>query len=199
MWWQTNQCRLAICNKTSCTLTQQSPLHNSSSQMGPRASTPQWGQMTELRSRYWIIKGRAPLCKHFKSPPYKAPPPPPLPAFRVIERPPFSFVGVDFAGPVYIRQSNVVKSVEIVLYTCCIVRAVHLDVILDLSTPSFIRSFKRFAARRGLPVKMLSDNGKTFKDASKFIKRIMSDRTVQQTTRWNGSLTLHGGEGYLSG
>ena len=122
MWWQTNQCRLAICNETSCTLTQQSPLHNSSSQMGPRVSTPQWGQ-TELRSRYWIIKERAfvkkivhqcvrVLCKRFKSPPYKAPPPPPLPAFRVIERPPFSFVGVDFAGPVYITQSNVVKSVE---------------------------------------------------------------------------------------
>jgi hypothetical protein len=145
--------------------------------------------LTQIRSRYWIIRGRAlvkkivhqcVLCRRFESPPYRAPPPPPLPAIRVMERPPFSFVGVDFAGPIFIKQNGGVKKTWIVLYTCCVVRAVHLDVVVDLSTPSFIRSFKRFTARRGLPIQMLSDNGKTFKAAAKYIKGVMTDQTVKQ-------------------
>ena len=40
--------------------------------------------------------------------------------------------------------------------------------------------FKRFAARRGLPRKFLSDNGKTFKAAAKFIQSVFqSDEAVQ--------------------
>ena len=113
----------------------------------------------------------------------RVPPPPPLPPFKVQEKPPFSFVGVDFAGPVYIKLSKRSEGAEkawIVLYTCCVVRAVHLDVVVDLSTQAFIRSFKRFSVRRGLPTLLVSDNGKTFKGASKLIKKIMSHETVIQ-------------------
>ena len=43
-----------------------------------------------------------------------------------------------------------------------VTRAVHLDIVCDLSAGTFLRCLKRFAARRGLPRKFLSDNGKTF-------------------------------------
>ena len=59
-------------------------------------------------------------------------------------------------------------------------RAVHLDLIADLSTPTFLRCLKRFTARRGLPSKMISDNGKTFKAAAKVIEAIVSHEDVQQ-------------------
>ena len=53
------------------------------------------------------------------------------------------------------------------VYRCAVSRAVHLDSVPDLSAEAFIRTFRRFAARRRLPSEVISDNGKTFKEASK--------------------------------
>lgn len=59
-------------------------------------------------------------------------------------------------------------------------RAVHLDVIQDLSTPSFIRCLKRFTARRGIPTKIISDNAKTFKATARVLYSIVRHDDVQQ-------------------
>ena len=48
--------------------------------------------------------------------------------------------------------------VYIALYTCGSSRAVHLDVVLDLNAGKFIRSFKRFVGRRGIPRLVVTDN-----------------------------------------
>ena len=147
--------------------------------------------LTELRSKYWIIRGRSTvrtivrqciICRKAEGRPYLAPPPPPLPKFRVREQPPFTYTGVDFAGPLYIKGTGTTAGgkVWICLYTCCIIRAVHLDVVPDLTTASFIRSFKRFTARRGLPTRMISDNGKMFKAAAKTLDRVMQNKEVQR-------------------
>lgn len=140
--------------------------------------------LTELRSRFWIVKGRSAvrqvlhhctICKRIEGRPYRAPPPPPLPTYRVQEAPPFTVTGVDFAGPLYIRSPDgIQRKVWICLYTCCVVRAVHLELVPDMSAPTFLRSFKRFAARRGLPSRMISDNGRTFKAASKEIQAVLT-------------------------
>ena len=147
--------------------------------------------LTEVRSRFWILKGRAlvkkvvhqfVLCRKFEGRPYLGPPPPPLPEFRVKEDPLFTYTGVDFAGPLYIKASRATASskVWICLYTCCMVRAVHLDVVPDMTTLAFIRRLKRFSARRGLPKMFVSDNGKTFKAAAKAVDAIVRDKATQQ-------------------
>ena len=66
------------------------------------------------------------------------------------------------------------------MYTCCVVRAVHLDLVPDMSASTFLRSFKRFAARRGLPSRVISDNGKTFKAASKTIQAVLGHKEVKR-------------------
>ena len=147
--------------------------------------------LTELRSRYWLVKGRSfvkkilrrcSLCRRFEGKPYSAPPPPPLPEFRVRMEPPFTSTGVDFAGPLHIKNSDSTRSrrVWICLYTCCVIRAVHLDVVPDLTTSSFLRSLKRFSARRGLPQRMISDNGATFKAADESIQATLKHNEVQR-------------------
>ena len=149
--------------------------------------------LTELREKFWIIKGRSLVrliihrcvqCRRFEGPAYKAPPPPPLPACRVKEEAPFSYTGVDFAGPFYVRipGSTADTKVWLCLYTCCVTRAVHLDIVPDLSTETFIRCFKRFTARRGLPRKIISDNGKTFTAAAKMIQSMLKHEDVQAYT-----------------
>ena len=146
--------------------------------------------LTEIRSKYWIIRGRqlvrmvlqrCVICRRFEGLPFNPPPPPPLPDFRVREQPAFTYAGVDFAGPLYTRDKVANKSkVWICLYTCCAIRAVHLELVPDMTTEAFIRSFKRFTARRGFPRKLISDNGKTFKSAAKSIEATLNHPEVQQ-------------------
>ena len=59
-------------------------------------------------------------------------------------------------------------------------RAVHLEIVPRMTAEAFIRSFKRFTARRGFPVMMISDNAKTFKSAAKTVQSVIDDREVQQ-------------------
>ena len=84
--------------------------------------------LTELRSHFWILKGRSTVksilrrkcnvCRRSEGKPYTAPPPPPLPPFRLKVAPPFTSTGVDFAGPLYIRRPDGTSSkVWICLYT----------------------------------------------------------------------------------
>ena len=154
--------------------------------------------LTEVRSRYWIIKGRSltkslvhrcTTCRRYDGAPFRGPPPPPLPKFRVKDDPAFTYTGVDFAGPIFVRSevsSNSVK-VWICVFTCLVTHAVHLDIVCDLSAGTFLRCLKRFAARRGLPHKFLSDNGKTFQAAAKLLCAVFKDPTVQEYLTAQGS------------
>lgn len=62
-------------------------------------------------------------------------------------------------------------------------RAVHLDLVPDMSAPSFIHSFKCFTSRRGFLVRIVSDNANTFKSAAKMIATILGSTEVQQHFR----------------
>ena len=46
--------------------------------------------------------------------------------------------------------------------------------------PSFLRSFRRFVSRFGLPATLISDNAKTFKSASREVKNIIRSVEVQR-------------------
>jgi len=88
----------------------------------------------------------------------------PLPQFRVEESSAFTTAGIDFAGPLFVRRAakgkGDMENVYIALYTCGSIRAVHLDVVPDLSAETFSRGFKRFICRRGIPRLVVSDNAK---------------------------------------
>ena len=98
---------------------------------------------------------------------------------HVADAPPFTFTGLNFAGPLYFTSSTEGQSNEvsqkayICLYTCTSISAIHLELLHDLSVKSFFQSFRRFASRRGLPSTLLPDNAKTFKAGSKEVKIIV--------------------------
>jgi transposase InsO family protein len=144
--------------------------------------------LTELRSNYWIQKGRQAVkvllsrcvaCKRLLGKPYGKQPTPPLPDFRVSDDPDFSKIGIDFAGPLYVK--DMYRRVEmnkcyIAVFTCASTRAIHLELVPDLTADSFIRAFKTFIGRRGVPSCVVSDNGKTFHDAK--VKKFSSQRNI---------------------
>ena len=92
-----------------------------------------------------------------------------LPYFRVQRCFPFQNTGLDYLGALLVRQvfdsdDNNMYKVYVVLHTCTVTRAVHLDLVPDLSASSFLRSLKRFIGRRGLPALIISDNATCFKN-----------------------------------
>eukprot|EP00112_Aurelia_sp_Birch-Aquarium-sp1_P019023 Seg4627.3 transcript_id=Seg4627.3/GoldUCD/mRNA.D3Y31 product="hypothetical protein" protein_id=Seg4627.3/GoldUCD/D3Y31 len=111
---------------------------------------------------------------------YRVPKPAALPEGRLSGAVAFADVGVDYAGPLYVKTSEGMAKAYICLFTCSTSRAVHLEVAPDLTTQAFLRCFKRFIARRGLPVTIRSDNAQTFRRANKELIAIFESEEVQR-------------------
>ena len=129
-----------------------------------------------IRQRIWIpgLKGLAVKLKRSCSNCQRhdsrsqITPEPPLPVDRAVLTAPFSTMGVDHAGPLYTRDADKTKF-YILLFTCAVIRAVHLELVGSLSTQDTILSFHRFVARRGHPNIVYSDNSKTFNALSRHL------------------------------
>ena len=74
---------------------------------------------------------------------------------------------------------EMVKS-YIALFTCCVTRAVTLELVKDLTASTFVRCLRRFAARRGTPSLIISDNAKTFKASEKLLRRLHDKQEVRE-------------------
>lgn len=90
----------------------------------------------------------------------------PLPELRVRRASPFAITGLDYAGPLYCSDYPKGKF-YVLLFTCAVVRAIHLELVQSLSLENFMCAFRRFSSRRGQPSYIYSDNASTFK-AAKF-------------------------------
>lgn len=101
-----------------------------------------------------------------------------LPFQRVNPSFPFLNVGVDYAGPIMSasrqgRGCRLVK-VYIVVFVCFSTKAIHLELVGDLTSNNYLLALRRFMSRRGKPHNLYSDNGTSFVGAhnelSKFLK-----------------------------
>ena len=134
--------------------------------------------LTQVRTKYWIPKGRqfvkkvlreCIICRRFESKPLSYPSPPDLPEYRLRDTHAFDAIGIDYAGPVYVKniygQSKEMHKAWIGLITCASSRAVYLDLVSDSSSTECILLLKRFISRYGAPSNITSDNGKCFVSA----------------------------------
>lgn len=101
-----------------------------------------------------------------------------LPAARVQACRPFGRVGIDYAGPLPMRECRLRKprvyKAYIAIFVCMSMKAVHLEVVMDLSTDAFLAAFDRFVSRRGLPQDIYSDCGTNFVGASKQLRNLVN-------------------------
>ena len=85
-----------------------------------------------------------------------------LPEDRLEPSPPFSYCGVDFFGPWYVKEGRQELKRYGVLSTCVASRAVLLEVCHTMETDSFLNALRRFVCRRG-PIRQLrADQGSNF-------------------------------------
>ncbi|GFU68180.1 integrase catalytic domain-containing protein [Trichonephila clavipes] len=89
-----------------------------------------------------------------------------LPKDRVRDAATFGIVGVDLAGPLYLKHG---PKAYIVLYICAVYRAIHLESITSLTTEAFFQSLRHFISRRGRPTTIYSDNGTNFKGVERLL------------------------------
>lgn len=94
-----------------------------------------------------------------------------LPKSRLRPARPFANCGIDYAGPFNVKVSkirgHVVVKAYLCVFICFVTKAVHLELVSDLTTHSFLNCFRRFVARRGLCSNVYSDNATNFKGADK--------------------------------
>ncbi|XP_003742030.1 uncharacterized protein LOC100901773, partial [Galendromus occidentalis] len=137
--------------------------------------------LSQLRKNYFILSARRAVksvlkncrvCTRFRVEAAMEPVPP-LPEFRIDTAPAFSVTGVDHAGPIPYRdpQGGIGKS-YILLFVCPATRAVHIELVPDLSAFEFLLSLKKFLSRFGTTTKIISDNGLSFVRAAKELKII---------------------------
>ncbi|GFW51728.1 integrase catalytic domain-containing protein [Trichonephila clavipes] len=95
--------------------------------------------LAQLREKFWIPKGRRVVrailrqcikCKRLTAGKVN-PDPAPLPPDRIHRVAAFQITGADLAGPLSIRGGS---KAWIVLFTCAVYRAVHLELVSSLST-----------------------------------------------------------------
>ena len=103
---------------------------------------------------------------------------------------PFAVLGLDHAGPLYCCDTPR-KKYWVLLFTCGVVHAVHLELVDVLSTYDTVLAFWDLVARRSLPKVIYSDNAKGFVAAPDKILRQFGPLTpewrfITPNSPWRG-------------
>ncbi|XP_045198356.2 uncharacterized protein LOC123552681 [Mercenaria mercenaria] len=157
-----------------------------------------------LRTKYWILHGhsavkktigRCIVCKRQHSPSLTQQMAPLIQEQTTPDKPPFTFVKVDYFGPLMVKSGRSCLNRYGCLFSCLTTRAVHLEVAHSLTTDSFMAAYQRFTSRRGHPEKVFSDNGTNLVSGDKELKRSIEEWNqskigrylVQQNAEWHFS------------
>ena len=106
-----------------------------------------------------------------------------LPSFRTEPSRPFSKVGLDFFGPLYVDKGT---KVWVLLFTCATSRAVHLELVKSQKIDDVKRALRKFFALRSTPQLIFSDNAKTFHALLSHIPRTVTWRFIPEAAPWWG-------------
>lgn len=140
--------------------------------------------LSSLREKFWILSGKSLTRKIVhdcitcfrNKPKLSNPMMGNLPANRVTATHPFYNTGIDYAGPVLIKSKKgrgaKLNKAYICIFICMSTKAIHLDLVNDLSTEEFLATLRRFISRRGQPGNLYSDNGTNFVGANSELMKI---------------------------
>ncbi|XP_066248815.1 uncharacterized protein [Euwallacea similis] len=114
-----------------------------------------------------------------------------LPKARVTPSRPFLSVAVDYAGPFELkdgktRSRKLIKG-YISIFVCLATKAVHSEVIMDLTSDGFLSMLKRFVSRRGLCSHIYSDNATNFVGCN---NELISIQNLMKSSQFK-TYTLH--------
>lgn len=145
--------------------------------------------LLQVRSKFIVIGGRREIHRCIKTCKKKlCRQPKPgeqfmssLPKVRTEKSYGFTNVSLDYFGPMQVKEKNKVLKCWGCLFTCLNSRAVHLELVEDLTAEAFQRAFRRMMATRGKPTTIYSDNATTFRAADKELKELAKEVKKMRT------------------
>ena len=131
----------------------------------------------KMRQAVKNIISKCIVCRKFNSLSFRYPRMTNLPKHRVNMIKPFQHTGVDFTGHLWVKDiEGKDAKMYILLFTCLNVRAVHIELVPDMSTLQFVLAFTRFTNIYGIPSHLYSDNAKSFVAGGEILQRaLLSD------------------------
>lgn len=142
--------------------------------------------MSIIRQRFWILDARTVIRSKVRkcnscfrlNPTHPTPMMADLPAYRVSEAKAFAHTGVDYAGPLRVtlarRRGQHSQKAYICLFVCLVTKAIHVELVSDLTSDGFLAAFKRFISRRGPVSCLYSDNATNFVGAKAQLDELYS-------------------------
>ncbi|XP_042902599.2 uncharacterized protein [Parasteatoda tepidariorum] len=143
--------------------------------------------LTNIRQQFWILRGRKTVqreiakcvrCRRHAAKGVESIPTS-LPEDGTRDTLVFEVIGIDLAGPLYMKTG---EKLWILLFTCAVYCAIHLELLKNVSTNCFLLDLRRFIARDGWPRIIYSDNGSNFLGASILIKSLNWDQIIRDTS-----------------
>ena len=132
---------------------------------------------------FWIVNGtglakrelaRCVYCAKIRKPPGEQQMAT-LPEERLKQTPPFTNVGMDVFGPFITKDKRTENKRWGIIFTCLYSRAIHIEMLEDLSTDAFLNALRCLVSIRG-PIKVLfSDHGTNFVGAANELKRQLNN------------------------
>ena len=97
-----------------------------------------------------------------------------LPKHRVNLIKPFLHTGIDYTGHVWVKDDEGVSKMYMLIFNCLNIRAVHIELVKDMSTHSFILALIRFTNIYGIPSHIYSDNARSFIAGCNLIEKVFA-------------------------
>ena len=94
----------------------------------------------------------------------------------------FAVTGIDYTGEILVKRGGNIVKAYVVLFTCAVTRAVHLEVVYSLTEQEFLDAFIKFSSRRSYPKIVFTDNASYFKSASKTLSFVTQNDILSNTT-----------------
>lgn len=98
-----------------------------------------------------------------------------LPHDRTDSSPPFTYCGMDCFGPFYIKQGRKECKRYGLLFTGLCSRAVHIEMLEDMTTDAFINALRCFISIRGAVRHIRSDQGTNFVGAKRELRNALKE------------------------
>ncbi|UYV81320.1 hypothetical protein LAZ67_20000761 [Cordylochernes scorpioides] len=157
--------------------------------------------LSAIREKYWIPSGRCLVkqilfkcikCARFRTKAVQQLMGN-LPTSRTNWTRPFTKTGIDFAGPVIVKTSNLRNArcdkAYIALFICMFSKAIHIELVTNLTTEAFLAALRRFISRRGRPAEINTDNATNFVGAYKDLRKLFNsnihDFASSEEIKWN--------------
>lgn len=152
-------------------------IHEQNRHCGPQAL------LSHTRQRYWPVKGKS-MTRSIVQHCIRCSKAKPklldqvmgnLPPNRISPARPFINSGVDFCGPLWVHykvRGKKPQKAYIAVFCCFATKAVHLELVSDLTTDAFVGSLKRFISRRGHCQNLYCDNATNFVGAKNQLQEL---------------------------